>query len=292
MRNSFSVAFLCWSGILVLAGGRLADAGNDVSANYETFTVDAVHSSVLFRVTHMGVGPFWGRFSAVRGNVEVSKNGEDLKLDIEVPIDSVDTGSSRLDRHLQTEDFFHASKYPSATFKSRSARKTSDDTYRVSGDLTIRGVTQAVDVDVSLAGPVDTERGRRCGIETEFVLKRAEFAMTYGLQGGMVGDEVRLIVALESVAGKAGAKETRRKGRRRGRRTGTDDPSRMIARIKRMDMDRDGNIESRDVPEMLQPLFKKLDANGDGVADKKEIEAFQERMRESSNQNDSQEQTP
>ena len=67
MRNSLSAAFLCWSGILVLASGRPADAGDDVSANYKRFTVDTVHSSVLFRVTHMGVGPFWGRFGTIGG---------------------------------------------------------------------------------------------------------------------------------------------------------------------------------------------------------------------------------
>ena len=291
MKNSLCVAFLCWSGILIVAGGRSADARDDVSANYETFTVDAVHSSVLFRVTHMGVGPFWGRFGTIGGTIDVPKDGDDLKLELEVSIGSVDTGISQLDEHLQTEDFFHASKYPSATFKSRSARKNSDGTYRVSGDLTIRGVTKKVDVDVSLAGPVDTRRGRKCGIETEFVLKRAEFEMMYGAQGGMVGDEVRLIVALEAAAGQgagesAGGPGMRRGGMRAGRGMGMRDPKRMMERIKSMDKNGDGKIESSEVPEMMQRMFKRLDANGDGVADEKEIEAMQERMRGRSGRND------
>lgn len=291
MRNSLSMAFLCGFGILMFTAARPADAGDDVSANYETFTVDAVHSSVLFRVTHMGVGPFWGGFGTIRGTVDVPKDGDDLKLELEVAIGSVDTGISQLDEHLQSEDFFHASKYPSATFKSRSARKTSDGKYRVSGDLTIHGVTKAVDVDVSLAGPVDTRRGRRCGVETEFVLKRAEFEMTFGAQGGMVGDEVRLIVALEAAAGQgpgesAGGPGMRPGGMRGGRGMGMRDPKRMMERIKSMDKNGDGKIESSEVPEMMQRMFKRLDANGDGVADEKEIEAMQERMRGRSNRED------
>lgn len=286
MKNSLSVAFLCWSGILMLSGGRPADAGDGVSATYETFTVDAVHSSVLFRVTHMGVGPFWGRFGTISGTIDVPKDGDDLKLELEVAIDSVDTGSSKLDQHLQTEDFFHALTYPSATFKSRSARKTSEGTYRVSGDLTIRGVTTPVDVDVSLAGPVNSMRGRRCGIETEFVLKRAKFGMTYGAQGGMVGDEVRLIVALEAVAGQGGPEKMRRAGRRPGRGRAMRDPKMMMERIKAMDKDGNGKIERSEVSEEMLRMFKRLDANGDGVAVEKEIKAFQERMRRRANRND------
>lgn len=291
MRHSLSIALLCGSGILLLAVGRSAVADDGVSANHETFSVDAVHSSVLFRVTHMGVGPFWGRFGTIGGTVDIPKDGDDLKLELEVAIDSVDTGSSQLDEHLQTEDFFHASKYPSATFKSRSSRKNSDGTYRVSGDLTIRGVTKAVDVNVSLAGPVDSRRGRKCGIETEFVLKRATFEMTYGAQGGMIGDEVRLIVALEAAAVQspeesAGGTGMRPGGMRAGRGRGMRDPKRMMERIKEMDKNGDGKIESSEVPEMMQRMFKRLDANGDGVADKKEIEAMQERMRGRSGRND------
>ena len=286
MRKSPLAAFFFLTGILLLMGGRPVGAIDEGPAYDETFSVDAVHSSVLFRVTHMGVGPFWGRFGTIKGAVEIAKDGDDLKLDLQVAIDSVDTGSSKLDQHLQTEDFFHASEYPSATFKSRSARKTSDGTFRVSGDLTIRGVTEAVDVDVSLAGPVDTRRGRRCGIETEFVLKRADFGMTYGAQGGMVGDEVRLIVALEAVAEQGGTEETGREGRRPGRGMGARDPKMMMERIKAMDKDGNGKIERSEVSERMRNMFKRLDANGDGVADKKEIKAFQKRMRSRANRND------
>ena len=290
MRNSPLTAFFFWTGVLLLAGGRSASAGDGATANYENFSVDPIHSSVLFRVTHMGVGPFWGNFGTVEGTVGVPKKGDDLKLTLEVAINSVDTGSPKLDKHLQTEDFFHTSKYPSATFKSRSARKTSDGKYRVSGDLTIRGITKAVDVIVSLAGPVDTRRGRRCGVETEFVLRRADFGMTYGAKGGMIGDEVRLIVALEAVAGESAGRETGRAGARPGDRglgrgMGMRDPKMMMERIKSMDKDGDGKIESSEVPERMLRIFKRLDANSDGVADKKEIEAFQERLRGRSGRN-------
>ena len=281
MKYTRSASVLCMMVVFTLAGGRIARAGTDGSPNFETFTVDTVHSSVLFRVTHMGVGPFWGRFGVINGTVLIPADRNSLKLDLEIAIDSIDTGSTKLDQHLQTEDFFHASKYPSATFKSRSARKISDGEYSVSGDLTIRGVTKEVEVNVSLAGPVDSKRGRKCGVEVEFVLKRANFGMTYGILNGMIGDQVRLIVALEAAGGQGPGRGTGRPGARpgdSGRGRGRGDPKMMMDRIKSMDKNGDGKIERSEVPQGMQRMFNRLDANGDGVADKKEIEAFQGRM--------------
>ncbi|MGD2110304.1 MAG: YceI family protein [Phycisphaerae bacterium] len=167
---------------------------------YERLSADSVHSSVLFRVTHLGVGPFWGRFAAINGDVDVAVDGSGIALSLEVPIESVDTGNEKLDQHLQSPDFFDAAKHPKATFVSKSAKKKSGGVYGVSGELTIRGVTRKVEVDVRVTGPSDTPRGRRCGIETEFVLKRSDYGVSYGVGGGMLGDDTRLIVGIEAVA--------------------------------------------------------------------------------------------
>ena len=71
-------SFLCCSALILSVAGRSVSAVDDDSENYETFTVDAVHSSVLFRVTHMGVGPFWGRFGTVKGSVDISKDNSTI----------------------------------------------------------------------------------------------------------------------------------------------------------------------------------------------------------------------
>lgn len=243
-------------------------------AKGEVFAVDPVHSAVLFRVTHMGVGPFWGRFDAVTGTIALPKDGTELMLDLEVPIGSVDSGSEQLDEHLRGPEFFDTTKYPTASFKSKSAKKTGDGAFRVSGDLTIHGVTKPIEVDARVAGPADSEHGRRFGLETEFVLKRSDFGVSYGTKGGAVGDEVRLIVGLEAVVKSEGPGED---GAGEGGRTGRRNPARLVERLKGMDADKDGKIAKKEVPENMHRLFERLDENKDDVIDAKELEAFEKR---------------
>ena len=96
----------------------------DEKKTAETYQIDAVHSTILFRVTHLGVGPFWGRFKQLGGTIEFTPgpNGG-LALDVQLAIASVDSGNERLDGHLKSPDFFDASKFPQATFKTTASRR-------------------------------------------------------------------------------------------------------------------------------------------------------------------------
>lgn len=170
-------------------------------AAVQALTVDAVHSCALFRVRHLGAGFFWGRFNAVTGTIQETP-GSALALDITIRVDSVDSGNDQLDAHLKSPDFFNSVEFPSMTFKSTGAKFLGDGRYEVAGDITIRGVTKQISVPVESFGGADFGKGYRAGFEATFTIKRSEFGVNYGVEGGAIGDDVKVVVSLEGTAPK------------------------------------------------------------------------------------------
>jgi polyisoprenoid-binding protein YceI len=169
-----------------------------------TFAVDTVHSSALFRILHLGAGQFWGRFNDVKGSFAYAPGSDgaagSLSFDIVIDTGSVDTATEALDRHLRSPDFFNAREFPTMTFKSTSATHVSGAMWKVSGEMTMLGVTRPIVADVEFTG-ANTARGRRlCGFEAIFTIKRSDFGMRWGLDNGALGDEVRVVVGLEGIA--------------------------------------------------------------------------------------------
>jgi polyisoprenoid-binding protein YceI len=170
-----------------------------VSANAaDTFKVDSVHSFVLFGVQHLGIANTYGRFNDISGTVVFDKdNPSKSSVELSVPIESLDTHNSIRDRSLKSPDFFNAKQFPTMTFKSTQV-EGSGETLKVSGDLTIRGVTKPLTVDFKKGGEGKGVFGEmRGGGETRFTIKRSEFGMNF--QQGAVGDEVSIILSLEGV---------------------------------------------------------------------------------------------
>lgn len=165
----------------------------------DTFSADAVHSSILFRVKHLNAAYFYGRFNDVSGKFRIdSEHPSDSSFDFVVKADSVDTNSEGREKHLAGPDFFNVKQFPTIAFKSTSVAKSGDHDYDVTGDLSLHGVTKQITVKVTHTGEAsDPWGGYRSGIETTFEIDRTEFGMT-GLVGP-VGKDVRLIVALEGV---------------------------------------------------------------------------------------------
>lgn len=165
------------------------------SAN-QTFTLDGVHSSVMFRIEHMGVSNFYGAFTDVSGTYTV---GDAPSFDITVKTDSVDTRNEGRDRHLESPDFFNAAEFPTITFKSTKAEKAGDN-WSVTGDLTLHGVTKPVTCEIKFWPAKQTRQGNKSGFETHLTIKRSDFGMnTYIAEGGL-GDEVTILVAGEGGA--------------------------------------------------------------------------------------------
>jgi polyisoprenoid-binding protein YceI len=170
-----------------------------LSANAaDTFKVDPVHSFVLFSVQHLGIANTYGRFNDISGIVVFDKdNPAKSSVELSVPIESLDTHNSIRDRSLKSPDFFNAKQFPTMTFKSTQV-EGSGETLKVSGDLTIRGVTKPLIVDFKKGGEGKGVFGEmRGGGETRFTIKRSDFGMNF--QQGAVGDEVSIILSLEGV---------------------------------------------------------------------------------------------
>lgn len=174
-------------------------AATDGGAN--TYGVDDVHSSAMFRVHHAGAGQFWGRFNDISGSFTLSSDPAKVAFDITVAVESVDTNEPKLDGHLKSPDFFNSKEFPSMTFKSVSAKKASSGMLEVTGNFTMHGVTKQVTALVEVTGE-STMMGARGGAEATFTVKRSDYGMNYGVEKGAVGDMVKVVVNLEGVKAK------------------------------------------------------------------------------------------
>jgi polyisoprenoid-binding protein YceI len=170
-----------------------------LSANAaDTFKVDPVHSFVLFSVQHLGIANTYGRFNDISGTVVFDKdNPSKSSVELSVPVESLDTHNSIRERSLKSPDFFDAKQFPAMTFKSTKV-EGSGDMLKVSGDLTIHGVTKSLTVDFKKGGEGKGVFGEmRGGGETRFIIRRSDFGMNF--EQGEIGDEVTIILSLEGI---------------------------------------------------------------------------------------------
>lgn len=187
---------------MLLPAGAPAVATSAVAATATTLNpnewkIDNVHSSAIFRVKHLNAAWFYGRFNTMSGSVVLDEQDPSKSsIDITIDVNSVDSNDRRRDGHLRGEDFFLTSEFPSATFKSKAWSRKNDTTWAVTGDLTIRGVTREITVDIEKTGESTTPRfGPRVGLETTFTINRMDFGIKYMPEG--LGTDVRLTIAIE-----------------------------------------------------------------------------------------------
>ncbi len=182
---------------IVVAAALAMQPASCAADNYQ---IDASHSFVNFRVKHMNTGYAYGRFDDLSGNFMFDdKNPAGVTFDFTIKADSVDTNNTKRDQHLKGPDFFNVKEFPTITFKSKLVRRNGEKGFDVSGDLTLHGVTKPVSATLEWVGSgKDPWGGFRSGFDGTFVLKRSDFDMKFGLDGGL-GDEVRVTVAFEGV---------------------------------------------------------------------------------------------
>ena len=177
-------------GSLVLCGAALAA---------DTYKIDPVHGTVIYRVSHFNVGQAYGRFNSPTGEI-MWDSGDPTKstFTFEVKSADVDTGNPKRDAHLKSPDFFDAKQFPTISFKSTGVKSVGDNKLEVTGDLNLHGVTKSITVPITKTGEGDTKMmGYRTGWLAETDLKRSDYGVN-GLQGA-VGDDVHLIVSFEAV---------------------------------------------------------------------------------------------
>lgn len=165
----------------------------------QSYTPDPNHQSVVFNIEHLNLSFVHGRFSELSGEVKYdAKNIEDSSFDLKVPAATVNTGNEKRDGHLKSADFFDVKKYPDIAFKSTSVVKGDDkDEIKVTGDLTLHGVTKSVTVEFEVRGP--NAKGLM-GFSTELELKRSDYGMSYGVPN--IGDTVKMDISFEAIPAK------------------------------------------------------------------------------------------
>ncbi|HYO15981.1 MAG TPA: YceI family protein [Thermoanaerobaculia bacterium] len=178
----------------------------------DTYAVDASHSAVSFQVRHL-VTNVRGRFNDFNGTINLDPaNLEKSSVEFRVKAASIDTANEDRDKHLRAEDFFHVEKYPEITFKSTSIKKTGKDTYAVTGDFTMRGVTKRITLPVTYLGTARDPWGKdKAGFETATTLDRKEYGIVWNAavdNGGVIlGDDVKIAINLEANKAKPDAKK-------------------------------------------------------------------------------------
>ena len=188
--------------MLVLALFGLA-AGRSMAAE-AVWEIDPAHSSVQFSVRHMMVSNVRGEFRKVTGTVRGDEK-DPTHAEVEATIDttSIDTRNEKRDTHLKSPDFLDTEKYPTMTFRSKRIERIGDGRYRVTGDLTLHGVTREVALDVEgPSAPVKDPMGNvRAGAQATAKVDRRDFGITWSkaLDGGgvMVGDDVAVTIDVE-----------------------------------------------------------------------------------------------
>jgi polyisoprenoid-binding protein YceI len=186
--------------ISLLAASLVAILALPAAAQLQSWNIDPAHSNTQFSVRHLGISNVRGAFTKVSGTVQYDP-ADPTKTTIDATIDaaSVDTRVEMRDNDLRGEKFFDAAKYPSLTFKSKKVESAGSGKLKVTGDLTIHGVTKEVVLDVD--GPTEAVKDPRgnahMGASASTKINRKDF----GVNGAaaMVGDDVPITIDLELV---------------------------------------------------------------------------------------------
>lgn len=169
------------------------------------WTIDPAHSEITFKVKHLVISSVTGQFKTFDASAETDNDGfENAKITFQADIDSIDTGNSDRDAHLKSDDFFHAEEHPKLIFESSSFKKAGDNEYKLTGDLTIRGNTQTVQLDAEYGGTVvDPYGNTKAGFEVSGKINRKDFGLKWDAvtEAGsiVVSDEVKLNLNVQFV---------------------------------------------------------------------------------------------
>lgn len=198
-----AVAGLC---LLVAAAPVPAPAVRAPRAEPVVYVIDSEHSTVQFKVRHLGLATVTGQFNRFAGTFTYDPaRPAATTVTATIDVASVDTDNERRDNHLRSEDFFFADSFPTLTFASRRVEKTGDEEFAVHGDLTIRGVTRPVVLEVEIVGTGKTGRGAPAlGLSAETEINRKDYGLVWNRVvdsgGWLVGDDIRILLEIEAGA--------------------------------------------------------------------------------------------
>lgn len=167
--------------------------------------LDAAHSLIEFSVKHMMVTTVKGRFNKHSGVLELDEqNPSASKVDVTIDVNSVYTGDEKRDGHLRSADFFDAEKYPTITYKSTKVEELSSERFRITGDLTMHGVTKEVVFDANLEGRAKNPWGKNiAAFSISTSVNRKDFDLNWNVAletgGVLVSEKVNINIEAEAI---------------------------------------------------------------------------------------------
>jgi polyisoprenoid-binding protein YceI len=169
-----------------------------------TYALASSHSEVGFAVRHVMVSKVRGRFSDVAGTIEIGENPLESSVAVTIQTASIDTRDEQRDGHLRSDDFFAVESHPTMTYVSRSVRAEGKGRYVVDGDLTIKGVSQPVPLELTFeGGATDPWGGVRIGFSAKAELDREAYGLTWNQAletgGVLVGKKIAIEIEAEAV---------------------------------------------------------------------------------------------
>jgi len=188
-----------------VATAPAAAAGPDLAHVTGDYTIDPAHSKIGFAVRHAMVTNVRGEFGEYEGKLRLDGgNPAASTAELVIKVASIDTNQSQRDEHLRTGDFFEADTYPEITFKSTSAERIDGHAYRMHGDLTIKGTTRPVTLDLEFTGSAtDVYGANRVGFEGGTTVDRTSWGLTYNAAletgGVLIGEKVKLTLDISAV---------------------------------------------------------------------------------------------
>lgn len=166
------------------------------------WSIDPMHSEVQFKIKHLVISTVTGSFKKFEGAIITDgEDFDDADVNFEMDVKSIDTNQPKRDEHLRSGDFFDAETYPKIRFNSTSYVKSGGD-YKMVGNLTMKGITQPVELDVEYGGSQkDMEGNLKHGFEITGKINRKKFDMTYNAHtetGGLtLGEDIKLIANIQ-----------------------------------------------------------------------------------------------
>jgi polyisoprenoid-binding protein YceI len=187
--------------VLALASMLAAPLG----ARAATWELDPAHSSVQFSVRHLMISNVKGEFTKLSGTITGDESAPtSARIDATIDTTSIDTRNAKRDDHVRGPDFLDTARFPTMTFRSSKIEPAGDDRWKITGDLTLHGVTKPVVLDVTATAPRKDPWGKlRAGAQATTTINRQDFGVRYNsaLEGGgvVVGDEVTITIDAEAV---------------------------------------------------------------------------------------------
>lgn len=165
----------------------------------ETFVIDTNHTKPRFEYNHLGYSTQSSRFDTTKGTVAYDAQAKTGSVDVTIDAKSVNTGYALFNEHIQAEDYFDTAKYPTITFKSTAVKFEGDKPVSVAGNLTVKGVTKPVTLQISSFQrmPHPMVKKDAIGANATVTIKRSDF--NAGKNAPFVSDEVKLVIPVEAI---------------------------------------------------------------------------------------------